>query len=61
MGGRGGNTHHADETLVSVAPQYLPLQLSDAGLQRLHGGGRGLLLRYSERAEQEEGQAEGTL
>lgn len=39
-GDRLGDTHHADETLVSVSPQYLPLQLSDAGLQRLHRGGR---------------------
>lgn len=43
------DTHHADETLVSVPSQYLPLQLSDSGLQGLHGGGRGLLLCYSER------------
>lgn len=40
------DTDHADETLVSISPLYLPLQLSDPGLQSLHGGGRGLLLCY---------------
>ena len=48
-GGRsceGADAHHADETLVSVSSQDLLLQLSDSSLQSLHGGGRGLLLRY---------------
>lgn len=40
------DTDHADETLVSISPLYLPLQLSDPSLQSLHGGGRGLLLCY---------------
>lgn len=47
------HTHHADETLVSVSSQYLPLQLSDSSLQSLHGGGRRLLLRDSDGEEGE--------
>ena len=43
------DTHHADETLVSISSQYLPLQLSDSSLQSLHGGSRGFLLCYPEK------------
>lgn len=46
----GGERHgvgiHADETLVSVSSQNLPLQLSDSSLQSVHGGSRGVLLCY---------------
>lgn len=55
------HTHHADETLVSVSSQYLPLQLSDSSLQSLHGGSRGLLLRYSGAEEREERRTEKCL
>lgn len=55
------HTHHADETLVSVSSQYLPLQLSDSSLQSLHGGSRRLLLRYSGAEEREERRTEKCL
>lgn len=55
------HTHHADETLVSVSSQYLPLQLSDSSLQSLHGGSRRLLLRYSGGEERAEGRTEKCL
>lgn len=32
------NTHHADETFVSVSSKYLLLQLPDSGFQSLHSG-----------------------